>query len=663
MASSYQFQRTSERFFGELEKALNARPNIIFWRGTGVLMRTLEDVPGCVQQAHVLLVVPPFAGLDRPSLAAHILQACAKEAGFSVTVLYANLLLASEIGEKNYEAICYAPSSGLIGERYFAATAYGLKPLGRDDCSQDAHFKRASKNVNLKISFEELQRLEAKASDWVDALTTWISQQAFSVVGCTTTFEQTSASIAILNAIKRKRPQTITIIGGANAEGEMAEGLRSIGASIDYIFAGESEYSFPWFLNQTLSATPSRLTERIIQGTACRDLNRIPTPVFDEYYIQFDAYLRESIIAQTNSFWLPFETSRGCWWGQKHHCTFCGINGQTLEFREKSPDRVVQELESLLRAHPSNKICMVDNIMPHTYFRSLLPRMEKELPGLHIFYEQKANLSLENVVSLKRAGVAVIQPGIEALSTPILKLMDKGVTARQNIALLRYARAADLSVNWNLLYAFPGDKIAHYKDTLLLLRLIQHLHPPTGLFHLSIDRFSPYFFASKSHGVTNVRPMEAYSSVLPLQADSAKIAYHFVADYESESRDDKQIIPAIFEAIQTWRKRWEDGAPPMLELSAVSDDQFLLIDTRQLPGNDEFSFISREQASLILMGTRSPHDSNFQWAIDRKLIVPLDAYYVPVVTARPEVMKEFDSVGSRLALPTADLVTITSQLA
>src|SRR3977135_2135675 len=41
---------------------------------------------------------------------------------------------------------------------------------------------------------------------------------------------------------------------------------------------------------------------------------------------------------------LVLESSRGCWWGEKHHCTFCGLNGSFMEFRSKSPDQFVDEL-------------------------------------------------------------------------------------------------------------------------------------------------------------------------------------------------------------------------------------------------------------------------------------------------------------------------------
>lgn len=104
----------------------------------------------------------------------------------------------------------------------------------------------------------------------------------------------------------------------------------------------------------------------------------------------------------------------------------------------KSPQRVIDDLKSMLPNHPNRLINMVDNIMPHQYFKSLLPRLADELPNVKIFYEQKSNLSLEKVIALKRSGVTLVQPGIESLSTPLLQRMRKGVTARQNINLLRY---------------------------------------------------------------------------------------------------------------------------------------------------------------------------------------------------------------------------------
>src|SRR6185295_3125904 len=259
--------------------------------------------------------------------------------------------------------------------------------------------------------------------------------------------------------------------------GQMAEGILSLNAGVDFVFSGESEISFRKFLSSHRSSTLPR--ERIIQGEPCRSMDDLPLPDFAEYYEQREYFLPDSVVAKGGNIWLPYESSRGCWWGQKHHCTFCGISDSAITFREKSPERVIEDLEILTARHPTNKLCVVDWIMPASYFRELLGPLEAEVPNLHTFYFVKANLSLDNVVALKKAGAAIIQPGIEALSSSLLRRMDKGVSTSQNIALLRYARSVDLAVTWNLLHSFPGDELHEFEETLKLLPLLRHLHPPT----------------------------------------------------------------------------------------------------------------------------------------------------------------------------------------
>ncbi len=607
---------------------------------------SLPDLNSVLRPGEGLIIVPPFAGMDRPSLAAHLLQACAAESGIRVSVLYANLLLGAQIGELNYQAVCYAPSGALLGERFFAQVAYNVPPFGHDTTYlsyfESSPAERA--DAEVEINLDELQALEPELQQWVDTIATAVVERGYKVVGCTSTFEQTAASVALLNRIKQLRPETIAVIGGANCDGEMAEGILSLEARIDYVFAGESERSFVTFMRRVLSDDlPS---ERIITGEPCIDLDDLPTTDFSEYYEQLAVAIPESLLAQNSLILLPYESSRGCWWGEKHHCTFCGLNAQTMKHREKSPDRVVAELQYLLANHPNKKVCFVDNIMPHSYFRSLLPRLPAEVPGLLAFYEEKSNLSLDDVIELKTAGVCDIQPGIEALSTSLLKRMDKGVTARQNIALMRYARAVGLNLNWNLLYAFPGDVAADYEETLALIPLLRHLTPPSGLSFLSIDRFSPYFDFPERYGVTSVYPMKSYASVLPPGADIDKLAYHFMGDYASGSRENPELMKRLEAEVDQWMSLWnmQEEALPALAVTSLSEDTFLLMDTRGLEQTEEIQFLDREQASVILAGRRLNEENDVvEWALDAKLIVELDQFFVPLATAEPALLREFES--------------------
>ena len=601
-----------------------------------------EGVHSHLPKADALIVVPPFGGLDRPSLGVHVLQACAREWGFEVAVLYSNVLLAREIGEAEYGEICFASTSNLLGERFFAPTAYGVGTEVSGTGLEGSEHRQRKSHVP-PMGWKKFSEHAAKAGAWADALAAEIAKHDYPVVGFTTTFEQTAASVALLERLKRLRPETLILMGGANCEGEMAEGILSLSPHIDFVFSGESEASFPAFLSRVrdgdLPDSP------VVEGSPNRELDGVPTPDFSEYYAQHAGLLPESRLRESESIWLPYESSRGCWWGEKKHCTFCGINGQGMVFRQKSPDRVVEELQVLLKAHPTNKICMVDNIMPHQYFKTLLPRLAEEVPDIHMFYEQKANLTFERVSLLKSAGVAVIQPGIEALSTPLLRLMKKGVTTAQNIALLRYSKIVELAVNWNLLYAFPGDELRWYEETLELLPLLSHLNPPTSLCHLSIDRFSPYFNEPDEYGIRSSRPMSPYFDVLPEGIDRRKIAYHFEADYDSESRGNGEIVKALEQAIEVWRERWrpEAEARPVLELAALGDDMFLLVDTRGLDTGQEFSFINPAQAAAALAGTRSETTPEaLDWALAKRVCVEIDGAAVPLATADPEVLQLFE---------------------
>ncbi|HSR67475.1 MAG TPA: RiPP maturation radical SAM C-methyltransferase [Acidobacteriota bacterium] len=609
------------------------------------------DFKDILQPNDALIIVPPFAGLDRPSLGSHVLQACAKEAGFRVSVLYANLLLAEHIGDLLYSAICYAPMAGFLGERFWARSAYGVPPLGRKmDFDWDVYWQDSVQHPDLKFTLDKYKELESKAEPWAEAIADAVAEIGFKFVGATTTFEQTAASVALLNRIKERSPETVTLLGGANCEGEMGHGILSLKASIDYIFSGESEVTFPEFLQ---AASEERLPEEpIIQGKPCMDLDSVPITDFSEFYSQYESFLsNESVVKKDrkNNVWLPYEASRGCWWGAKHHCTFCGINGGTLTFREKSPDVVISQLNQLLEKHPTNRVCMVDNIMPYTFFKSLIPRMPEEVSDVHMFYEQKANLSLDQVRSLKEAGVAVIQPGIEALSSSLLRRMDKGVKAKQNIALLRYARSVRLGVNWNLLFGFPGDKKSDYLETMALFPFLSHLQPPNGFYRLSLDRFSPYHSNSEKYGITRKYPWPGLEEFLPEGADAMKISYHFFGDYQSDAMSNRDLMVEIRNEIRKWQEKWNqpEQPRPLLEVTPLSREYYMLMDTRPLEDQRQVQFFNWEQTIDLLTEHPLSRKDELQWMLDSNLAVIVDERIVPLATASASLIEAAEQMARR----------------
>ena len=578
----------------------------------------------------VLLVVPPFAWLDRPAIGVHLLQALGRRMGVDVRVLYASALFASWVGERVYQSLSTVQFGMFLGERMFYRAAYGGAPLGREgganleariEALREAYARR---NLPFNFGMPALIELEAQVQPWLDSFIGEVAQARYRVVGCSSSFEQNASSIAILRTFKRYAPDTITIMGGPNCEGEMADGVYSLTDDVDWVFSGESERSFTAFLEALRRG--ERPTAPILRGEPCPDLDSLPTPDYSDYYQQLQRQLPRSSIVSGGNCNLSYETSRGCWWGQKSHCTFCGLNGQGMAMRVKSADHVIEELGQLLAAHPTSRVALTDNIMPHEYFRTLVPRLPQELPGLELMYEQKANLSLEQVCALMSAGITEIQPGIEALSTGLLKHMGKGTSAAKNLDLLRFACATGMRVQWNLLYGFPGDEVVFYEETLELLSLLHHLPPPRRANPVLLDRFSPYHSDPARYAIANLRPVAGYEDVVPERADAHKIAYHFQGDFASGALEAPGLIAAIAAQVAAWRDGYFGREPAKLQVSKVADGEYELVDTRGIEGLLEVELIDEAQAraALVTGSSRDLGDDASAWALERSVAVERD---------------------------------------
>jgi ribosomal peptide maturation radical SAM protein 1 len=620
----------------------------------------IESLPLNLPRADCLIVVPPLAHLTSPALGAHLLQACARQAGFEVAIFYMSAVYGALVGPLDYADLANAPTIWLLGDRLFARAAFGAPPLGfateRFLAEVDAYNAEATEGSTLyldtlsgvsgeffeagKASYtpEQLFRFEAVALALAERVARAIVAAGYDVVAATTTFDQTAPAIAVLSRVKELNPATRTIIGGANCAEEMAHGVRSLSDAVDHVFSGESEEVFVRFLRDVRAGRDPG--PPVIDGAPCMDMDAIPTPRFDDYFDQVGA-LPE--LDQT-PLWLCYETSRGCWWGQKHHCTFCGLNGQGIAHREKSADRVVEELREILADSPTRKLCVTDNIMPWRYHKTLIPRLATEFEGLHLYYQQKANLTLTQVKNLVDAGLRVIQPGIEALDDDLLRLVRKGVMARQNVALLRYARSVGMGLRWNLLWGLPRDTVQTYERTLELIPKLHHLMPSAGMQQLALGRFSPYFDDASSFGVVDIRPWDSYAEVFPPHTDLERLAYNFQAVFESDSWSAPDLMAMLRQALQHWRSLWA-GDPrrrPTLWVRPAGPDRYVLMDTRPLASAPAL-YLDDRQARAVLVGGRRDRVPLADWAIRNDYALDLDGWCVPLAVANYPLLQEFET--------------------
>jgi ribosomal peptide maturation radical SAM protein 1 len=513
-----------------------------------------------------VIVSMPFQQVDRPSIQLGLLKAIGGQHGFPVRTLHANLDFAVRIGVDYYQLLV-EHRGRQVGDWLFSVAAFGETAPDQDGELLDQFDTGLSYLADATGS--ALDRLLATREHDVPVFLDAIVEEFEGVrlVGFSSTFQQNTASFALARRLKERYPGILTVFGGANFDGEMGmELVRSLDC-VDFAVIGEGDAAFPRLLDALANGTdPSA-----IPGVARRDgdrvvstppaaplarLDELPAPDYAEY---FDRAARLGL--PTEHIAIPFESARGCWWGAKHHCTFCGLNGTTLRFRAKSPARVLGELDQQARRYHTFRFDAVDNILEPSYLKELFPKITAGR-DYQIFYEVKANLTRAQLKVLAQAGVTQLQPGLESLSTNVLRLMDKGVRAAQNVNLLRWARYYGIAVAWNILWGFPGETADDYAAQAAAIPALYHLQPPASADRVWLERFSPMFTQPARFPMRMREPEASYRLVYPSTMDLERIAYFF--EYETEGALDAAAYVAVSDAVASWSKACQADPAPML---------------------------------------------------------------------------------------------------
>jgi ribosomal peptide maturation radical SAM protein 1 len=504
----------------------------------------------------VLFAVLPFAEPTRPVIGVSLLKAAISLKGFTSEICYFNLAFAETIGLDGYTRLAEVlPPESLVGEWFFADCVFGERvPPARD------YVATVLPQYPIPNWFvPEIMRFRGAREAFLNRCVSEICRREPRVVGFTTAFHQTCACLAVASRLKQLPNPPIIIFGGANCEGEMGRQLVRSFPSIDYVCIGEGDIVFPLFLERVLrDGKPEAIPGIVRRGEDAmpggpplvRDLDELPIPDYADYFAQ----LAGSSLSATMAPELPIETSRGCWWGAVNHCTFCGLNGETMAYRSKSPERVLLELRVLVESYEVDRVSSVDNILDLKYIRTVFPRIGSLGRRPKLFFETKANLRFDQLATLRNGGVDILLPGIESFGNEILRLMRKGCTGLQNLQFLRWCEELGIHPLWNLLFGFPGEPQSEYDEMAELVPKITHLVPPSACGPFRLDRFSPLFTRSRELGLTQVRPSHAYYYVFPLgRSDLEKLAYHFDFDY-ADGRNPWSYTSSVNKEMIRWAR-------------------------------------------------------------------------------------------------------------
>ncbi|MGH3190396.1 MAG: RiPP maturation radical SAM C-methyltransferase, partial [Streptosporangiaceae bacterium] len=525
------------------------------------------------------VVSMPWQSLGMPSLAMALVRGilASTDPDITVTEHFCNLAFAEFVTKR---------SGGRITPRHYQDVADHGIALGLGDWVfagalyypgwREAEMLRFAADRGASIGMAPEMR--ALAAEFIETVAAGITAAGADAVGFTTTFMQNVPSLALARRIKELAPSTVIVFGGANCDGPMGAALHRNHPFIDYVVRGEAELVLP------------QLATRILQGSAgaagidgvCwwQDGTSVANPQLEPAvpaaliqspdYAAWHAAFTASPLREYVAPCLVVEGSRGCWWGQKHHCTFCGLNGSTIGYRGRPAERLLHEIERLAADYGVLDIVTADNIMDPAFYRELLPQLAANGWDLRIHFELKANVSEEQIGQLAAAGIIMVQFGIESFSSRVLGLMGKGLAGATAVRVLRDAQDHGISVAWNYLYGFPGERDEDYLRVIGQIPALAHLQPclQAGT-RIELTRFSP-LFEDPRLGFPDRRPAGFYPYVYDLpDAELRDLAYFWDCPDAGIAGD---VEDRLSQALAAWIRKF-----PASYLHMAADDGAALV--------------------------------------------------------------------------------------
>jgi len=304
----------------------------------------------------------------------------------------------------------------------------------------------------------------AESLNW-KAFAERVAQSRYDVIGftgMTPVFDTTKRAISIC------RPHAdVTVLGGPHATA-MRKSVLDDNPDLDYAIYGEGEETFLEFL----SAVERGEVDSIIPGVITRDgtgsarqlrrnLDDLPFPARDllpnrNYRYPLSGSARITTII----------TSRGC----PYDCVFCDKNVFGSQWRARSADNVLAEIDEVVSKYDIQSIIFYDDL-----FTLKKERLREICEGLierkyDISWKAEGRVDLvdeEMLVLMKRAGCDTLAYGVESANQAGLDYLGKRTTPDMAREAFRKTRAAGIRTT---AYFILGIPVETYDDALNSVR-------------------------------------------------------------------------------------------------------------------------------------------------------------------------------------------------
>jgi ribosomal peptide maturation radical SAM protein 1 len=505
----------------------------------------------------VLIIVPPFASLDYPSIEASVLKSAVHNEGHEAKVLYLNKEFAAFLGPEAYREIAEIPPT------YGAAEWVGIGRISSSIYPETNVKLRAHKhfidylNLECEIDQATVARLKfAKIciNDFVEKYRIDRSWENFDLIFVCCRHQQLGFAAMLGNALKSAEVRAASYLFGQQVNTE--EQAREITRVFSH-FSGVIYQMNPLLVAKNLvnlanlervSGVYNRSWDNNALDPSLQIRNLATIPDFSDFFVGNKG--------RTYSV-LPFQMSHGCWWAEKSHCNFCGLIQQSEEYLSLGSNSAQENLQKLVEDNEILHIVFADHL-----FDTRQPDEALEIPILtqfdtSFFCELKSNTPKKKLEKLVSLGLTTAEFGIESFDENTLKTIGKGVTVFQNICALKWSLELGISAFWSWIIGFKGETEESIDSQISFAKKLFHLPPPLHVTRVRLERRSPLFSFPEENGMEHIRPQEAFLHTFPYSAAALSLISNYF-DYRSIENEElfETKLRCIQGLVQEWRETW-----------------------------------------------------------------------------------------------------------
>jgi anaerobic magnesium-protoporphyrin IX monomethyl ester cyclase len=330
------------------------------------------------------------------------------------------------------------------------------------------------------LSAEEIARDAAPERDpfhgYFVELAARLRREGAKLVGVSVAFPgQVQPAWSLAHVLRAHLPEAHVTVGGPaltqmllRLEGErLARAMAPFHSAVVY----EGEHAL---LAMARAVERGEPPSGLVRGTTIEDLSILPPPDFDG--LPLDRYLAPELV-------LPYDPTRGCYWGV---CTFCHYGLAevgTAKYRERPVATVLDHLAAMKQKHGARVFYFSQDVFAPRVASAIARGIRER--GLDVRWgtdmRPERSLTPQRCDELVAGGMLSAALGVESAAPRVLSLVDKGIPVDAVRDAITSLSGAGVAVEAMCFSDFPTET---YREAMETVRFVEGIGDDLSLFIL-----------------------------------------------------------------------------------------------------------------------------------------------------------------------------------